>query len=86
MSIDLHTVQIQGFFDGPVDHLFALPVLADYVEDQLDRDKLTVVSPTPAGSASRALVRPAGAPLAIIHKRRDPDVANQVKVTRSSAR
>ena len=31
MTVDLHTAQIQGFFDGPVDHLFALPLLADYV-------------------------------------------------------
>ena len=37
MAVDLHTAQIQGFFDGPVDHLFALPILADYVEDKLDR-------------------------------------------------
>src|SRR3954447_5936580 len=42
---DLHTAQIQGFFDGPVDHLFALPVLAQHVGDRLDRSRLTVVSP-----------------------------------------
>ena len=45
MAVDLHTAQIQGFFDGPVDHLFALPLLADYVGAKVDRAKLTVVSP-----------------------------------------
>lgn len=81
LTVDLHTDQIQGFFDGPVDHLFALPVLADYVGEQVDRDKLTVVSP----DAGRVRVADRwadrlGAPLAIVHKRRDPEVANQVTV------
>jgi len=81
LTVDLHTDQIQGFFDGPVDHLFALPVLADYVGAKVDRTKLTVVSP----DAGRVRVADRwcdrlGAPLAIVHKRRDPDVANQVKV------
>ena len=84
MSVDLHAAQIQGFFDGPVDHLFAKPVLLQYFKDSLspeDRDKLTVVSPDTgrvrvADQWSDSL----GAPLAIIHKRRDPNVANQVTV------
>ncbi|MCP9208511.1 ribose-phosphate diphosphokinase [Streptomyces sp. NEAU-Y11] len=81
LTIDLHTDQIQGFFDGPVDHLFALPLLADYVGAKVDRTKLTVVSP----DAGRVRVADRwcdrlGAPLAIVHKRRDPDVANQVTV------
>ncbi|KRV48842.1 ribose-phosphate pyrophosphokinase [Wenjunlia vitaminophila] len=81
LAVDLHTAQIQGFFDGPVDHLFALPVLADYVAQQVDRDKLTIVSP----DAGRVRVADQwcdrlGAPLAIVHKRRDKDVANQVTV------
>jgi ribose-phosphate pyrophosphokinase len=81
LTVDLHTDQIQGFFDGPVDHLFALPILADYVGGKVDRTKLTVVSP----DAGRVRVADRwcdrlGAPLAIVHKRRDPDVANQVKV------
>ena len=81
MAVDLHTDQIQGFFDGPVDHLFALPILADYVADELELSDITVVSPD-AGrvrTADRWADR-LGSPLAIIHKRRDPDVANQVKV------
>ena len=81
LTVDLHTDQIQGFFDGPVDHLFALPVLADYVAGKVDRSKLTVVSP----DAGRVRVADRwcdrlGAPLAIVHKRRDKDVANQVTV------
>ena len=45
MAVDLHTSQIQGFFDGPVDHLFALPMLANYVGSKVDRTRLTIVSP-----------------------------------------
>jgi ribose-phosphate pyrophosphokinase len=81
MAVDLHTAQIQGFFDGPVDHLFALPILADYVEGKLDLSQVTVVAP----DAGRVRVCERwtdrlGCPLAIIHKRRDPDVANKVKI------
>jgi len=81
MSVDLHTAQIQGFFNGPVDHLFALPVLADYLQERLAGAKLTVVSP----DAGRVRVAERwtdrlSAPLAIIHKRRDSDVPNEVKV------
>ena len=81
MAVDLHTSQIQGFFDGPVDHLFALPILAGYLENKLDLGNVTVVAP----DAGRVRVCERwtdrlGTPLAIIHKRRDPEVANQVKV------
>ena len=81
MSVDLHAAQIQGYFDGPVDHLWALPLLAEHVEQVVDRENLTVVSP----DAGRVRVADnwsdrLGAPLAIIHKRRDPSVPNQVKV------
>ena len=81
MSVDLHTAQIQGFFDGPVDHLFALPILAAHVGRTVDRSKITVISP----DAGRVRVAERwtdilGAPLAIIHKRRDPDVPNEAKV------
>jgi len=81
MAVDLHTAQIQGFFDGPVDHLFALPILASYVEKKLDVSQVTVVAP----DAGRVRVCERwtdrlGCPLAIIHKRRDTDVANKVKV------
>jgi ribose-phosphate pyrophosphokinase len=81
MTVDLHTSQIQGFFDGPVDHLFAMPLLARHVAKKIPRDRITVVSP----DAGRVRVAERwtdvlGAPLAIIHKRRDPDVPTQVKV------
>ncbi|MBW1602730.1 ribose-phosphate diphosphokinase [Streptomyces sp. JJ66] len=81
LSVDLHADQVQGYFDGPVDHLFALPVLTEYIAQRVDREKLTVVSP----DAGRVRVADRwadrlGAPLAIVHKRRDPDVANQVTV------
>ncbi|MFM7145109.1 MAG: ribose-phosphate diphosphokinase, partial [Actinomycetales bacterium] len=45
MTVDLHTSQIQGFFDGPVDHLFALPLLAGHVASRVDKSRITVVSP-----------------------------------------
>lgn len=81
MSVDLHAAQIQGFFDGPVDHLFAMPVLLEHFRAKLDKETLTVVSPD-MGRVRVADVwsDKLGAPLAIIHKRRDPKVANQVSV------
>ncbi|WP_062301768.1 ribose-phosphate diphosphokinase [Demequina subtropica] len=81
MSVDLHTSQIQGFFDGPVDHLWAMPLLADYVKSRVSPGNLTIVSPD-AGRVRLAdqWSDHLGAPLAIIHKRRDPSVPNQVKV------
>ncbi len=81
MSIDLHASQIQGFFDGPVDHLHSLPVLEEYVKEQYPLDNITVVSPD-AGRVRQADVWTdrLGTPLAIIHKRRDPNKANEVAV------
>ena len=81
MSIDLHAAQIQGFFDGPVDHLIALPVIEQYIKKTFPLDNITVVSP----DAGRVRLADAwtdrlGAPLAIIHKRRDPNKANEVAV------
>lgn len=81
MAVDLHTAQIQGFFDGPVDHLWALPILAGHVQENYAPENMTVVSP----DAGRVRVADVwadrlGTPLAIIHKRRNPDIANEVKV------
>ncbi|MEY3387843.1 MAG: ribose-phosphate diphosphokinase [Candidatus Nanopelagicales bacterium] len=81
MTVDLHTAQIQGFFDGPVDHLFAIKILANHVQSKVDRNDITVVSP----DSGRVRVAERwtdilGSPLAIIHKRRDPDVPNEVKM------
>ncbi len=81
MSVDIHAAQIQGFFDGPFDHLFAMPVLLEHFRAQLDPSTLTVVSPD-MGRVRVADVwsDKLGAPLAIIHKRRDPLIPNQVSV------
>lgn len=81
MSVDIHAAQIQGFFDGPFDHLFAMPILLEHFRAQLDPSTLTIVSPD-MGRVRVADVwsDKLGAPLAIIHKRRDPKVPNQVSV------
>lgn len=85
MAVDLHTAQIQGFFNGPVDHLMALPTLSAYVADKYGTDRLALVSPD-AGRikvAEQWSRRLGGAPLAFIHKTRDvtrpnESVANRV--------
>jgi ribose-phosphate pyrophosphokinase len=85
MSVDLHTDQIQGYFDGPVDHLVALPILSKYVRKKYGAEQLAVVSPD-AGRikvAEQWCKRLGGAPLAFIHKTRDitrpnESVANRV--------
>ena len=80
MSVDLHASQEQGFFDGPVDHLFAMPVLVDYVRGRVDLANTAVVSPD-AGRirvAEKWSKKLGGAPLAFVHKTRDttrPNVA-----------
>jgi ribose-phosphate pyrophosphokinase len=84
MSIDLHTAQIQGFFDGPVDHLFALPLLAQYVAKTYPDEDITVVSPDTGRvrAAEQWADRIGGAPIAFIHKTRDLNVANHVVANR----
>jgi ribose-phosphate pyrophosphokinase len=79
MSIDLHSGQIQGFFDGPVDHLTAMPVLVDYIRTNLPED-LVVVSPD-AGRVKVAerYTNVLNADLAIVHKRRVKGVKNTVE-------
>ncbi|WP_153394384.1 ribose-phosphate diphosphokinase [Ornithinicoccus halotolerans] len=79
MAVDLHTAQIQGYFDGPVDHLMALPILSDHVRDKYGHEDLAVVSPD-AGRikvAEQWSHRLGGAPLAFIHKTRDIHRPNQ---------
>jgi len=79
IAVDLHTAQIQGFFDGPVDHLMALPILSEYVQGKYGEEKLTVVSPD-AGRikvAEQWSNRLGGAPLAFVHKTRDIDRPNE---------
>ena len=80
ITVDLHTDQIQGFFDGPVDHMHALGQLSEYVRTKYGTDNIAIVSP----DAGRVRVAEKwadaldGAPVAFIHKTRDPLVANQV--------
>ena len=79
ITVDLHADQIQGFFDGPVDHLMALPILADYVKEKYGDQQLAVVSPD-AGRikvAERWSARLGGVPLAFIHKTRRTDRPNE---------
>ncbi|WP_010523776.1 ribose-phosphate diphosphokinase [Nesterenkonia sp. F] len=85
MSVDLHTAQIQGFFDGPVDHLFAVPLLADHIKAQVAGDEVTVVSPDTGRVrvAEQWAERLGGAPLAFVHKTRDltqPNMAESKQV------
>src|SRR5471030_2513756 len=84
MVVDLHTAQIQGFFDGPVDHLWALPLLATYVKRRVDTSNVAIVSPD-AGRlrlAERWSETMGGAPIAFIHKTRAIDRPNEVKANR----
>jgi len=76
LTMDLHAAQIQGFFDIPVDHLFAAAVIIDYVQ-QLKLPDLVVVSPDAGGvERARAYAKRLDASLAIVDKRRDqPNVA-----------
>ncbi|GIL28891.1 ribose-phosphate diphosphokinase [Actinocatenispora comari] len=84
LTVDLHTAQIQGFFDGPVDHLFALDLLADYVRNKYDGRDMTVVSPDSGRVrlAERWTERLGGCPLAFIHKTRDITRPNEVSANR----
>ncbi|MFB9387578.1 ribose-phosphate diphosphokinase [Pseudonocardia petroleophila] len=84
MTVDLHTAQIQGFFDGPVDHLFALPVLAEYIKRTYADRELAVVSPDSGRVrlAERWAETLGGTPLAFIHKTRDPRKPNEAVANR----
>ncbi len=81
LFVDLHAAQIQGFFNIPVDHLFASPVLVSYFRE-LNLPNLTVVSPDAGGvERARFFAQKVGAPLAIVDKRRtDMNVAEVMNV------
>jgi ribose-phosphate pyrophosphokinase len=83
MTVDLHTAQIQGFFDGPVDHLLAMPILTRHVRKKYGRRDLAVVSPD-AGriKVAESWANQLQAPLAFIHKTRDPRRPNESKANR----
>ena len=81
LTLDLHAAQIQGFFDIPVDHLFASPVMIEYFKKSSTAD-MTVVSPDAGGvERARAFAKRLNVPLAILDKRRDePNVAEVMNV------
>jgi ribose-phosphate pyrophosphokinase len=84
ITVDLHADQLQGFFDGPVDHLMALPILTDYIREKYGHESLAVVSPD-AGRikvAERWSARLGGVPLAFIHKTRRTDRPNETVANR----
>ncbi len=79
LTMDLHAGQIQGFFDIPVDHLYAMPVLLDYIKKNYDSKNLVVVSPDAGGvERARTFARRLQASLAIIDKRREMANVSQV--------
>ncbi|GAB4082645.1 ribose-phosphate diphosphokinase [Modestobacter muralis] len=84
MAVDLHTAQIQGFFDGPVDHLFAMDLLVDEVKRRWGDRDLTVVSPDSGRVrvSERWSDKLGGTPLAFIHKTRDMTRPNEVVANR----
>src|SRR5256885_10931792 len=76
--MDLHKAQIQGFFDIPVDHLFAAPVIIDHLS-RMDFQDLTIVSPDAGGAErARAYAKRLGGELAVIDKRRSDDGTTEV--------
>ncbi|MBO9568539.1 MULTISPECIES: ribose-phosphate diphosphokinase [Cellulomonas] len=84
MSVDLHAAQTQGFFDGPVDHLWAQPILVEYVRTRVDTSNVTVVSPD-AGRirvAEQWAAKLGGGPLAFVHKTRDIRSPNKAVANR----
>jgi len=85
VSADLHAGQIQGFFDIPVDHLTAVPLLASYfqekLKDEIEAGKAVVVSPDIGGVVrARRFTEPLHTDLAIVDKRRSYDIANHCEV------
>jgi len=78
LTMDLHKAQIQGFFDIPVDHLFAAPVIIEYLA-RLDSPRLTLVAPDAGGAErARAYAKRLGGELAVIDKRRSDDGTAEV--------
>jgi ribose-phosphate pyrophosphokinase len=78
LTMDLHKAQIQGFFDIPVDHLFAAPVIIEYCS-RLNFPNLTIVSPDAGGAErARAYAKRLGAELAIVDKRRNEEGTAEV--------
>jgi ribose-phosphate pyrophosphokinase len=80
LTMDLHKAQIQGFFDIPVDHLFAAPVIIDYLS-RMEYPNMTMVAPDAGGAErARAYAKRLNAELAIIDKRRTEDATEVMNV------
>lgn len=81
VAMDLHAGQIQGFFDIPVDHLYAMPVIANYIKD-LGKSDIVIVSPDAGGvERARELGKKLGCSLAIVDKRRpEPNVSEVLHI------
>ena len=84
MTVDLHTAQIMGFFDGPVDHLLAQTVLCEHIQKTYGKEDITVVSPDSGRVrlAEKWAAQLDNRPIAFIHKTRDPDRPNQAVANR----
>ena len=82
LAMDLHAGQIQGFFNIPFDHIYALPVFMDYLREQYRGEELVIVSPDAGGvERARAYSKRLNATLAIIDKRRDaPNVSEVMNI------
>jgi ribose-phosphate pyrophosphokinase len=84
VTVDLHTAQAQGFFDGPVDHLHAMWLLTEHVRSRYQSEDLTIVSPDAGRTrlAEKWADLLGGCPIAFIHKTRDPLRPNEVLANR----
>jgi len=82
LGMDLHAGQIQGFFNIPVDHLYAAPVLLEYLKEKKQDDNMVLVSPDAGGvERTRYFARHLGVPIAIVDKRREaPNVAKAMNI------
>jgi len=79
LTVDLHAGQIQGFFNIPVDNLYAAPVLLDYMKEQYDTNNLVIVSPDAGGvERARAFAKRLNCTIAIVDKRREK--ANECEI------
>jgi ribose-phosphate pyrophosphokinase len=81
VTVDLHTGQIQGFFDFPVDHLTAVPVLAEYLQHSVDGDAVIVAPDAGGGKLARRFADRLGADIAFIDKRRPKGTHNVAVAT-----
>lgn len=79
VSVDLHSGQIQGFFDGPFDHLTAVPLLRDYIKGSLEKDTVIVSPDAGRAKVAERYSKALGLDLAIIHKVRSHEVAHQLE-------